>query len=292
MPPTPSMRSETSRDVVRSRVPLKVMCSMKWASPARSRLSPRDPTSTYAATASARVPGMRAEMTRGPPASALRSNIGPPSYTGSAPSLPRRRSTVRPARPARPGGRLVVHAIAGLRKAHRPELHLHVVGVGESELLLDRSVAGSDVGRHEPQDDPLVALDEHVADELIGSRLELQVLPGRDREADRERREERGDIRAIGDDALDPAGAVGDDPVPTEVLVGDRLAVQRTQQVIDVGGIGDQAIVDEELGWSIARHAPSQGRPDGSRCRRPVVRWYATADAPVGPVRRPYHRAP
>ena len=46
VPPTPSMASETSREVGSACVPRNVMCSMKWARPERSRLSWRDPTRT------------------------------------------------------------------------------------------------------------------------------------------------------------------------------------------------------------------------------------------------------
>jgi len=48
---------------------------MKWATPASSATSSRDPASTYAAIETDREPGRRAEMTRGPSASSVRSNI-------------------------------------------------------------------------------------------------------------------------------------------------------------------------------------------------------------------------
>src|ERR1035437_1036360 len=53
------------------------MCSMKWAAPASSAASRREPARTYAAMETERAPGIRAEMTRGPPGSTVRSNIAP-----------------------------------------------------------------------------------------------------------------------------------------------------------------------------------------------------------------------
>ena len=48
---------------------------MKWATPASAALSRREPARTYAAMETERAPGTRALMTRGPSASAVRSNI-------------------------------------------------------------------------------------------------------------------------------------------------------------------------------------------------------------------------
>ena len=48
---------------------------MKCATPASAGDSRRDPASTYAATATDREPGRRAEMTRGPAGSSVRWNI-------------------------------------------------------------------------------------------------------------------------------------------------------------------------------------------------------------------------
>ena len=57
-------------------VPLKVRCSRKWAIPACSGASRREPAGTYAAIDTDRAAGSRAEITRGPPsATAVRSNI-------------------------------------------------------------------------------------------------------------------------------------------------------------------------------------------------------------------------
>src|SRR5687767_9570795 len=56
-------------------VPLKVMCSMKCATPASAGVSRREPARTYAAMETERAPGSRALMTRGPDGSAVRSNI-------------------------------------------------------------------------------------------------------------------------------------------------------------------------------------------------------------------------
>src|SRR5688572_21594590 len=56
-------------------VPLNVMCSMKWATPAWSGPSRREPARTYAAMETERAPARRALITRGPEGSAVRSNI-------------------------------------------------------------------------------------------------------------------------------------------------------------------------------------------------------------------------
>src|SRR4029077_9543514 len=56
-------------------VPLNVRCSRKWAMPAWPPVSRREPACTYAATETDRAAGNRAEITRGPSASAVRSNI-------------------------------------------------------------------------------------------------------------------------------------------------------------------------------------------------------------------------
>src|SRR5439155_832683 len=56
-------------------VPLNVMCSMKWATPASAGVSRREPARTYAAMETERAPGSLALITRGPAGSAVRSNI-------------------------------------------------------------------------------------------------------------------------------------------------------------------------------------------------------------------------
>ena len=65
---------------------------MKCATPASAVDSRRDPASTYAATATDREPGRRAEMTRGPAGSSVRWNIvrdGSPSAAGRAETVGR-----------------------------------------------------------------------------------------------------------------------------------------------------------------------------------------------------------
>src|SRR6478672_10301097 len=58
-----------------ARVPLKVRCSMKWATPTWPAVSSREPASTYAATDTDRAAGSRALITRGPAGTTVRSNI-------------------------------------------------------------------------------------------------------------------------------------------------------------------------------------------------------------------------
>src|ERR1035437_110439 len=73
------------------------MCSMKWAAPASPRDSRREPARTYAAMETERAPGIRAEMTRGPAGSTVRSNIAPilPDAAASPGEWARRPSTRR-----------------------------------------------------------------------------------------------------------------------------------------------------------------------------------------------------
>src|SRR5438552_4197881 len=58
-------------------VPLKVRCSMKWATPTWPSASSREPARTYAAIETERAAGSRALITRGPASSTVRSNIRP-----------------------------------------------------------------------------------------------------------------------------------------------------------------------------------------------------------------------
>src|SRR5688572_3374559 len=87
-PPTPSIASLIERVDGYARVPLNVMCSMKWATPASLADSRREPARTYAAMETERAPGNRELITRGPEGSAVRSNIAADG-TGMG---PRRRS--------------------------------------------------------------------------------------------------------------------------------------------------------------------------------------------------------
>ncbi len=150
VPPRPSMASDTARDDGSERVPRKVMCSMKCARPASRRRSSREPTSTVTATASERVPGIRAEMTRGPPGSTERWNI-PPCYTGvpPGPSLPARGgpSADGPARSlVGPPERLVIvgASLLGRVGVSDRELHLDVLrhGVETQRALPGRHAIG------------------------------------------------------------------------------------------------------------------------------------------------------
>ena len=89
-PPTPSIASLIARVDGYAAVPLNVMCSMKWATPASAGDSRREPARTYAAMETERAPGSRALMTRGPAGSAVRSNIAADG-TGRGRSGPRAR---------------------------------------------------------------------------------------------------------------------------------------------------------------------------------------------------------
>ena len=91
-PPTPSIASEIARVDGNRVVPLKVMCSMKWATPASSGVSRREPARTYAAMETERAPGSLALITRGPPAARFVRTSRPMVQEGSAlgrrPGLP------------------------------------------------------------------------------------------------------------------------------------------------------------------------------------------------------------
>ena len=106
-----------------------------------------------------------------------------------------------------------------------------------------------------------------------------------DVEGDRQRREVGRGVRRVGDDALDPAGAVGDDLAAAQVAVRDGLLEQRPQQVEHVGAARHDALVHEELGGRRGRHV---GSPRGAGAwplgydGRP--RWYRTADGAATPT--------
>ena len=74
------------------------------------------------------------------------------------------------------------------------------------------------IGR-ELDDDPLVALDEGVDEQLVGAGLELEVLERIDVEGDRQRREVGRGVVGVDDDPLDPAGPVRDDLAAAQVAV-------------------------------------------------------------------------
>src|SRR5690349_14295830 len=92
-PPTPSIASLMARVVGYAAVPLNVMCSMKWATPASAGDSRREPARTYAAMETERAPGTRELITRGPSGSAVRSNI---AADGTGRSRVTRRTWRRP----------------------------------------------------------------------------------------------------------------------------------------------------------------------------------------------------
>ena len=144
-----------------------------------------------------------------------------------------------------------------LAPVERVELHLDVAGQDlEWQRLLDGLLPLTWIG-HELERHALITLHERVDDELVRSRLELEMLPRGHRQADRERREERRDVGAVGDDALHPAGAMSDDLAAAHVPIGHRLPQERSQQVIDVDRVRGQAAVDEELGGQLEGHRRS-----------------------------------
>ncbi len=106
----------------------------------------------------------------------------------------------------------LVRALAAVERA---ELHLDVIRrdrKGKTLLLGLVGVCSAD-GR-ELDHDALVSLNERVDDQLIGTGFELEMLEGIDVETDREGCEEGRHLGPVDDDALDPAGAVGDDRAP------------------------------------------------------------------------------
>src|SRR5215218_10734487 len=91
------------------------------------------------------------------------------------------------------------------------ELHLDEPAGVELELGRGhgrRLVVG--VRGHELDDHALVALYEGVDEELVGARLELEMLEGVHVDGDRDRREERRDFGLLADDALHPSRPVRD----------------------------------------------------------------------------------
>ena len=67
--------------------------------------------------------------------------------------------------------------------------------------------------------------------ELIGARLELQVLEGIDVEGDRQRGEVGRDVIGVDHDPLDPTRPMGDDLASAQVAVADRLLEQGAEEV-------------------------------------------------------------
>ena len=183
------------------------MCSMKWARPGVARAPGATRRARTRRPTSERVPGSRAEMTRGPSGSSGALEHRRECYTGvparpggepgartvrSAGRLARVRQSVPSARPS--SGSPSVRRSA-LHRSRRPRAPSGCTAARvEAQRCLDRasSLGAVDRGR-ELQHHPLVALDQRVGDELVGPRLELEVLPGVDVDADRERREERRD---------------------------------------------------------------------------------------------------
>src|SRR5687767_1136542 len=121
-------------------VPLKVMCSMKCATPASAGVSRREPARTYAAMETERAPGSRALMTRGPDGSAVRSNIAldgtgrgrhprehrPPLvvWTRAWPAITRSDIRVDP----------VLHEVDKERNCHRPEERVDLGDLATDDL--------------------------------------------------------------------------------------------------------------------------------------------------------------
>ncbi len=118
------------------------------------------------------------------------------------------------------------------------------------------------IGR-ELDDDPLVALDERVDQQLVGPRLELEMLERVDVQGDGERREVGRDVVRVDDDPLDPARPVRDDLAAAQVAVGHGLLEQRPQEVEHVRPAGNDALVHEELRRG-GRHRGLLGRGPGT----------------------------
>ena len=149
---------------------------------------------------------------------------------------------------------------------------------------------------HELDDHPLVTLDKGVDEELVGTRLELEVLEGVHVDRDRDRREVRRHVGLVGDDALHPAGPVRHQVPAAEVAVRDGLLEDRPEEVVDVRPARHESLVDEELRGRFARHdglLPRARRGWGAaiaapafrRRRRDMVRAIATADGRPGSTR-------
>src|SRR5579859_6650018 len=245
------------------------MCSMKWATPASSVDSRREPARTYAAMETDRAPARRAVMTRGPRGSAVRSNIaGMVLDWRDQPG-----SSELDSGPAD-----LVKLSVGLVGVETEELHLDELRDGLELELARREWRPTVVRRQgrELDDDPLVALDEGVDDELIRPGLELEMLERVDVDADRERREVGRHVRLVDDDPFDPAGPPIDDVAATEIAVADRLLEEGAQEVLDVRAARDEPAIDEELRGRLGRHDPllgdDAGRDGRSRAVAPTRR--------------------
>ena len=118
------------------------------------------------------------------------------------------------------------------------QLHLDVVRRVELELTRRerRGVLGPRADRRELDDDPLVALDQRIDEQLVGAGLELEVLERVDVQGDRERREVGRDVgRRRSTIRSTQPGAVRDDLTAAQVAVRDGLLEERAEQVEHVG---------------------------------------------------------
>src|SRR5690349_14549224 len=206
--------------------------TMKVVRPARTsvaRVVPRSENLKYVAIAStvdrSSFP-RRAVATRrartAPDLDRLRLRGRPPRLTvpRGEPSLPPLPRVAGPAGPA-PDALLDLSGVEALQ--------LHLDETAGVELELARAVARVDLGgeRGVLDDDPLVALDQGVDEELIGAGIELEMLERVDVEADRDRGEVGRRVGIVHDDPLDPAGAVGDQVAPALVAVRHGLLEER-----------------------------------------------------------------
>ena len=171
------------------------------------------------------------------------------------------------------------------RRGLELELHLDVAARIEFELARRerRAVDVARTDRRELDDDPLIALDQGVDEQLVGSRLELEMLERIDVQGDRQRREVGRRLLGIEDDALHPAGAVVDDLAAAQIAVGHGLLEQRTEQVEHVRSARHDAVIDEELGGGRARHPASPRWAEGDAA---MVQHGPAAEDPFVAARR------
>src|SRR6266508_2852131 len=169
LPPQPSTASERPPGSGYLRVPLKTRCSSRCERPACASSSRRDPTPTKRPTATERALGIGWVMTRSPLGSTLRSK----GTVALARTLPA-------ASPDATSGLLVVVA----RLGRHEQLHLNEAQVAGQLVRAARQgvpllrVVGQLArgGGGELEHDPFLADDQGVDQQLVGGRVELEIV--------------------------------------------------------------------------------------------------------------------
>ena len=215
--------------------------------------------------------------------------VGSSLVCASLPARARTRGPLPGRTPGRPPARSPALPYSSVPSRPRSSIWTNPLVSNSSWRGAIGDVSSSAFRGHELDDHALVALHEGVDEELVGARLELEVLEGVHVDGDRDRREVRRDLGLLGDDALHPARPVRDQLSQPVEPVRDGLLEDRAQEVLDVGPARHEALVDEELRGRIARHVGSNltARGVGGAARRAAFPGTARPAHPSRPAGRP-----